>query len=167
MKKKHKKFASVVANHLPAWLCKSHGSSVLPLLSAEHQKIAIDTKCDGNTPLNQDDIDTHVIIDTEINWLIDCDSISLGTTGSNFIAVGDDLSIESFKSNTSRVSFNSTPEVCIFLSKQISNSFSKDAGHASKATLFSGHTVEHNIIHNDIATMLESAKGSESPLASG
>ena len=38
VKKKYKKFASVVANHLSAWLHKSQGSSVLPLFTAEHQK---------------------------------------------------------------------------------------------------------------------------------
>ena len=43
VKKKYRKFSNVVANHLPACLCESHGSSVLPLLSAEHQKIAVDT----------------------------------------------------------------------------------------------------------------------------
>ena len=110
----YKKNDSVVANHLTACLCKSHGSSVLPLLSAEYQKLAMETEWDGNTPLNPDDIATQAIIDTEINWLIDCDNVSLGTTGSNFIAIGDDMSIGSFKSSTSRVSFTFTPEVCIF-----------------------------------------------------
>ena len=65
-KKKYKKFARVVANHLPAWLCKSHGFSVLPLLSAEYQKLARETEWDSNTPLNPDDITTQAIIDTEI-----------------------------------------------------------------------------------------------------
>ena len=38
VKNKHKKIASVVSNRLPAWLYKSHGDLVLPLLSAEYQK---------------------------------------------------------------------------------------------------------------------------------
>ena len=167
VKKKYKKFASVVANHLPAWLCKSHGSLVLPLLSAEHQKIAVDTTWVGNTPFKQVDIDTQEIIDTEINWLIDCDNISLGTTGSNFIAAEDDLSIGSFKSTTSRVSFKSIPEVCTFVSEQNSNSVSKETASVSKATSLSGHAAKHNITHDATTIMLESAKGSEIPLAPG
>ena len=37
VKKKHKKHASVVANHLPAWLCKLHSDKVLTLFSIEDQ----------------------------------------------------------------------------------------------------------------------------------
>ena len=67
VKKKHKKIASVVANHLPTWLHKSHGDLILPSFSAECQKLAKETKWEGNTPLNTDDVATQVNVDVEIN----------------------------------------------------------------------------------------------------
>ena len=90
---------------------KSHGDLVLPLFSAEHQQLAIEIEWDGNTPLNLCDVETQAIVNTEIDWLVDCDDMSLGSTASNFIAIGDGITIGSFKLSTNRVSFNSTPEV--------------------------------------------------------
>ena len=136
VKKKNKKFASVVANHLPAWIYKHHGDLVLPLLSTECQKIAKETKWEGNTPLNLDGIATQVIVDVRINWLIDRDNISTGMTGSNFIAVDDDHSIGSFVSSTSRVSFNTTSEVRDFAKYQCSNfSFKETSVTTDDATV--------------------------------
>ena len=74
-----------------------------------------------------------------------------------------------FKSSTSRVSFNSTPEVCNFVGEQNSDLISKEITYASKGALVGkdfhinsitngnlidgisfdtyagGHTVKHNI----------------------
>ena len=101
------------------------------------------------------------------------------------------MSNRSFKPNTRRVSFNSTPEVCSFVREQSSNILSKEIAFTSKVSLVGkeshvdlltndnltdeisldaypcGTTVRHNIAQNVTTTTLESAKGSESPLASG
>ena len=46
--------------------------------------------------------------------LIDCDKISIGTTGSDFIVVEDDNSIGIFVSKSGTVSFKEVPEVFNF-----------------------------------------------------
>ena len=130
----------------------------------------------GDTPLKQVDAETQAIIDTDIDWLIDCDNISLSTTGSNFIVVEDDESIGSFKTTSNRVSFNPVLDVRTFI-KDHNNASSKAAvthtmTNANAFTKTSSaptheHSTQHNTKCNDNATMLESARGSANPLASG
>lgn len=67
VKKKHKQFASVVAHHLPAWLCKQHKLLVLPLFPSETQKIAKETTWEGNTPFQQIDKETQEMLDTDVD----------------------------------------------------------------------------------------------------
>ena len=62
-KNKHKKHASVVANHLPAWLCKLHGDKVLTSFSAEDQKLEIETEWYGDTPIDPEGVATQDSID--------------------------------------------------------------------------------------------------------
>ena len=38
----------------------------------------------------------------ELKWLIECDNVSIGTTGSTFLAVEEDVSIGSFPYRCSR-----------------------------------------------------------------
>ena len=56
--KEVQKHASVVANHLPAWLCEIHGEKVLTSFSAEDQNSAKEIKWDGDTLLNPNDVAT-------------------------------------------------------------------------------------------------------------
>ena len=59
----------------------------------------------------------------ELKWLIDYDNISVCTTESTLLAVEDDISIGSFASRSSRVSFRDTPEVHNFEQDKISNCY--------------------------------------------
>ena len=65
-------------------------------------------------------METRETMGVGIMWLIYYDKMSLGTTGSDFLAVEDDISIGAFMSKTSIVSFNGIPEV--FNSEKNSNS---------------------------------------------
>ena len=101
------------------------------------------------------------------------------------------MSIGSFKSSTSKVSFNSTPEVCNFVREQSSNFISKEISFASKdvlagkksdvdlltndnltneislATYAHGPTIKHDIAQNITTTTLERANVFESTLVLG
>ena len=63
VKKKHNKHASVVTNHLPAWICKINRDKVLSSFSAKDQRIEKDAKWEGMTPLNQEEVDSQAILD--------------------------------------------------------------------------------------------------------
>ena len=56
--KEIQKNASVVANHLPAWLYKLNGDKVLISFAAENQKLALETKWNGDTPLDPEEVET-------------------------------------------------------------------------------------------------------------
>ena len=74
----------------------------------------IETKCNGDTPLDREEEETQDILDMNINWIVYCDGISLGTTGFEFIVVEEDLSVGTLFSRTSRVAFIPETEVTIF-----------------------------------------------------
>ena len=160
VKKKCKKFASFVAYHLPAWLCKQHQSIGLPLFLSEILKIVKETAWEDNTPFQYVNKDAQAILDTDADWLIDCDDISLSSNAFSFIAVDNDESINSFLSTTSnKVTFSQTNKVCIFDSAQTGN------------TPPTAIDISDNIIsppeHSTPTSDSESAKGSVNPLASG
>ena len=79
----------------------------------------------------------------ELNWFIDCDDISIGTTGSNCIAVDDDHSIGSFVSSTSRVSFNTTPEEHNYTKDQCSNFIFKETSITTDEAIAKKHIITH------------------------
>ena len=157
----------------------------------ECQKLAKDTKWEGTTPLDPDDLATKAIIVMELNWLIDYDNISIGTTGSDFITVDHHRSIRAFKSSTSRISFSSTPEAHNFEKEQYRQFSSKEmlvttdeatevkkmhgnlltdcdlAEEMLHSMSVRGTTVKHNFIQDYATNRLESAKGPENPLALG
>ena len=76
-----------------------HGHNILTSFIAEDQKSSLDTKWNGDIPLDPED------------WLVHCGNVALNLTGSDFIVVEDDYSIGYFLSRTRRVSFNNVPEV--------------------------------------------------------
>ena len=75
---------------MPAWLHQFHGDKVLTSFSEEDQKLAIDTEWDRDSPPDLEEVETQDITDVELKWLIECDNISIDTTGSTFLAVEDE-----------------------------------------------------------------------------
>ena len=71
----------------------------MTLFAVEDQKVALETKWSGNATLDPEEVETQEIIDMYINWLVDCDSMSLIKIGSDFIAVEDEYSISFFVKN--------------------------------------------------------------------
>ena len=100
----------MIASHLPAWLCKIIGNKALNSFTAEGQKSSLETKWNGDISLDTEEVETQAIIDMDINWLVECDDMSLNTIGSNFIEVEDDFSIGSFLSKCKKKSFNNVLE---------------------------------------------------------
>ena len=129
-----------------------------------------------------------------MKWLIDCDEISLDTKGSTFLTVDDNSSVGSFtssysfSSNSSRVSFNGSPEILVsdkdvnsirnLEIQQTTNNLEDVAVSTDDSKTFNsmngikssnsaqGSATNHNLIHDNATNMLESAKGPVSLLAS-
>ena len=84
---------------------------VITSFSAEVQRTALETKWNSDVPLDLEEVEIQAIVDTEVQWLEDCDNMLLRMTGSNFVEIEDDFSVGSFNSSASKVSFDKVPNV--------------------------------------------------------
>ena len=78
-KKRNKKHASAVTNHLPDWICKINGDKVLYSLQDEDQRLAKSMTWEETTLLNQEKVDTKDILDMDVQWLEGCTDMSLNS----------------------------------------------------------------------------------------
>ena len=99
VKKKHKKHASVVESNMLAWLYQLNAHKIFTSFTEKDQKVVLETKWNGDIPLNPKEVETQAIMHMEINWLVESDNISLRMTGLDLIKVEDDYSISFFVQN--------------------------------------------------------------------
>ena len=111
-------------------------------------------------PFRQVDKDTQAILDTDVDCLIDCDDVSLGSNASSFIAAEDDESIGSFLSTTNnKVTFSPTNKVRTF--------DSTETWDTPPTTIYISNSAISPQEQSTFTSESASAKESANPLASG